>query len=166
MLTLRSGPFLWALVVLSLIAVMFSAWQPINRELQRTAFEVASGRMIERANFYKQEWLLRGKPQRSQIDGEWIEFSPHGWLYPRLGAKTEHGKGDNGALHAEISGEVDCSALLALLYPDVRILNQPPRVTGTTLSNGYDCVFDYHGYNTIEIRLQNNKFSAHIQPEP
>ncbi|QXO17112.1 MULTISPECIES: MSHA biogenesis protein MshF [Vibrio] len=150
MLTQRSGLILWALVVLSLIAVMFSAWQPINRELQRTAFEVASGRMIERANFYKQEWLLRGQPQRSEIDGEWMTFSPHGWLYPRLDGE----------------GAVDCNTLLAQLYPQVTILNQPPRVTGTTLSNGYECVFEYHNDNTIEIRLQNNRFSAKIRPQP
>lgn len=139
----------WILVILSLLAVLLTVWQSLSREIQRTAFEVANGRIIERANVYKQEWLLRGKPQRSEIDGDWIEFSPHGWPYPHL--------------NDQLDNAVDCPALLAWLYPDVRIVNQPPVVTGTTLSNGYDCVFEYPGGNTLQIQLKNNRFSSQIQ---
>lgn len=149
----RSRLVIWLLVVFSLVAVLFAAWQPVLRELQRTTFEVANRRIIERANFYKREWLLRGKPQRSEVNGRWIHFSAHGWVYPRRSeAQQEH--------------EVDCQALLMTLYPERRIVNQVPTISGTMLTDGYHCVFEYQGYNTIQIELDNQRFSSRVEAVP
>lgn len=81
----RSRLILWALVVCSLIAALLMAWQPVNRELENTALALANKRIIERANTYKQEWLLRGRPESLEFDGKVLTFSASGWVFPREG---------------------------------------------------------------------------------
>ncbi|WP_254413570.1 MSHA biogenesis protein MshF [Vibrio furnissii] len=142
----RSRLILWALVVLSLIAVLLMAWQPINRELDATAMTVANQRIIERANVYKQEWLLRGSPDEMAFDGQRLTFSPTGWVFPR--------QDDN----------IDCGRLLQWLYPDEKILNIAPIIHGENLSDGYMCYFDFYAHRSIKIILQNNRFTSSVIP--
>ncbi|EPZ5904082.1 MSHA biogenesis protein MshF [Vibrio fluvialis] len=114
----RSRLILWALVVCSLIAALLMAWQPVNRELENTALALANKRIIERANTYKQEWLLRGRPESLEFDGKVLTFSASGWVFPREG------------------GKVDCSMLLNWLYPDEKILNSLPDIHGENVGAG------------------------------
>ncbi|MEF1172233.1 MSHA biogenesis protein MshF, partial [Vibrio sinaloensis] len=49
----------WLLVVMVLTASFMSAFQKVEIEANDSAFLVASKRIIERASFYKQKWLLQ-----------------------------------------------------------------------------------------------------------
>ncbi|ELG2044813.1 MSHA biogenesis protein MshF [Vibrio fluvialis] len=138
----RSRLILWALVVCSLIAALLMTWQPVNRELENTSLVLANKRIIERANTYKQEWLLRGRPASLEFDGKVLTFSASGWVFPREGEK------------------VDCSMLLNWLYPDEKILNSLPDIHGENVGAGYICYFDFYDHQTIKIILKNNRFSS------
>lgn len=140
----RSRLMVWALVVCSLIAALLMSWPSINRELDMTAMEVANKRIIERANLYKQEWLLRGSPEHMEFAGQSLTFSASGWVFPR---------------QAE---NVDCARLLKWLYPDEKILNTAPVIRSVNVSGGYICYFEFYERYSIKIILENNRFSSSV----
>ena len=70
----RARLSIWSLLILLIILSFMSAWKAVEKQASDTALVVASKRMIERANFYKQEWLLNGKAPQLIIDGLPLRF--------------------------------------------------------------------------------------------
>ncbi|TXZ08910.1 MSHA biogenesis protein MshF [Vibrio mimicus] len=140
----RSRLMLWALLVLILLSALFSMWNGMSRNTLKTAFEVATLSMTERANLYKQQWFLQGQPPSVHIEGKTIALSPSGWVFP---------KRDQG---------VDCEKLLTLLYPDLKVLDLLPTIDGENSTNGYQCRYQYGQRAVIWVELKGRHFAVNI----
>ena len=63
-----------------------------------------------------------------------------------------------GVLH-----EVDCDYWLAVLYPKKRVLEQRSPVLNEIRSiNGYHCNYNYGEGRSIDIKLENERFSVSV----
>ena len=54
----RSRFVIWSVVILSIITGLLTAWRSVEIEATNTALLVASKRILDRANLYKQQYLL------------------------------------------------------------------------------------------------------------
>lgn len=61
----RSRFAVWSVVILFLIVGLLSAWETVEEEAANTALIVASKRIVEQANLYKQQYLLKGNKQKT-----------------------------------------------------------------------------------------------------
>lgn len=109
----RTRFVLWLVLVMVLLTAMFSVWRSMFSDTLDTALEMTRLQLIDRANAYKQEWVLQGRPAHLQIEQAEIPMQ-HGWVFPKL---------DQG---------VDCEKVLFLLYPDRKVLDWLPRVTASS----------------------------------
>ena len=142
----RSRLVIWLLVVLVLMMSFLLAWQNVEREANDTAFLVASKRVLERANYYKQQWLLSGQQAQVEIDGEMVHFSPSGWVLPE---SRDHND--------------DCSQWLEMLYPDEEILGDTPiKVESDFINSEYQCRYIYKQDRFMSIGLIDNKFIVKV----
>lgn len=131
------------LVVVGLLLFsLLLAWKPIREELELSALMVANRQIIERANEYKQQWILQGKPQQWVWQEQHITFSESGWVLPD---QTEEGR---------------CPQLIEWLYPERKVLNRQLDVVEKKMAGGYDCQLSYNQQKTIKIILQENRFSS------
>ncbi|HCJ6892268.1 TPA: MSHA biogenesis protein MshF [Vibrio cholerae] len=130
----------WLLLVLVLIGALFSVWRSMSRETMQTAIEVTKQRMAERANIYKQEWVLQGRPEQLRFEQDRV-FMQNGWVFPKL---------DQG---------VDCEKVLFLLYPDRKVLDWLPRVTAIQRANGYQCRYQYGDRVQLDVELKDRYFA-------
>ncbi|ENM5742315.1 MULTISPECIES: hypothetical protein [Vibrio] len=134
----------WVLLVLVLISALFSVWRSMSRETMQTAIEVTKQRMAERANTYKQEWVLQGRPEQLRFEQDRV-FMQNGWVFPKV---------DQG---------VDCEKVLVLLYPDRKVLDWLPKVTSINLANGYRCDYQYSEIAQIEVELKDRFFAVNVR---
>ncbi|MDE1515807.1 MULTISPECIES: MSHA biogenesis protein MshF [Vibrio] len=141
---LRARLVVWWLLLLILLTALLAAWRAVWVDTAQTAIDITRLRMIERANLYKQQWLLQGRPNRLPIEQDQIVIQ-HGWVFP----KREQ--------------TVDCEAVLSLLYPQRTLLNQWPRVTGIDLADGYRCHYQYGEREYIEVELNGRHFAVDIK---
>ncbi|RTZ14313.1 MSHA biogenesis protein MshF [Vibrio aquaticus] len=142
----RSRLVIWLLVVIVLVMSFLITWQNVEREANDTAFLVASKRVIERANYYKQQWLLSGQQAQVELDGEIVHFSPSGWVLP-----------------ASREQEYDCSAWLEMLYPDEEILGDTPiEIESDFINSEYQCHYLYKQDRFMSIGLIDNKFFVKV----
>lgn len=51
---------LWFVLVVVLLTAMFSVWRSMFSDTLHTALEMTRLQLIDRANTYKQEWVLQG----------------------------------------------------------------------------------------------------------
>jgi len=136
----------WLVVIVILIFSFGSAWKKVESEADDSAFLVASKRIIERASFYKQQWLLDKQPSTLNIDARLLRLSKNGWLLP-----------------LDQDNQVNCQFWLSVLYPEYRILDRKP-IKNTNLSEGYyyHCDYNYGDSRHLVIELNNKQFSAKI----
>lgn len=135
---------MWFLVIGILLIGLLQAWPPIQAALERTALELANREIIERANDYKQLWLLENQPSDLQWQGQRLTFSVTGWVLP-----------------TQVDGK-RCTQLLNWLYPKQHILQKKLQVEEQPIPQGYQCELYYTQAQFIKITLQNNSFSSTI----
>ena len=78
----RSRFVIWLLVIVILLLSFIIAWQRVEEEARDSAYLVASKRIIDRASYYKEQWLLAKQPNRLTIESRQLQFSDNGWLMP------------------------------------------------------------------------------------
>ncbi|MDC5847640.1 MSHA biogenesis protein MshF [Vibrio europaeus] len=140
----RSRFAIWLLVIVCLIMSFTLVWQSVVKEANQSAFLLASQRIVERASYYKQQWLLSGQQNEITIEGRTLNYTSMGWIKP-LGDR----------LH------VDCLLWLDTLYPQHEVLgNKPVAVENKTTANNYHCDYLYSDDRLISITLMDNRFIA------
>lgn len=133
---------LWLMVVLLLMSQLL-LWQNLEPEAEQAAFAVVSKRMLERANAYKEYWLLNGYPSQAMLKGKKVRFSDAGWVQPP-------GPDRDG-----------CAQWFTLLHPEQRVFNQNyQKVERIELSFGYQCRYLFDKGRQIDLRLEHNRLSV------
>ena len=142
----RSRLVLWLVVICVLLLSLLTAVEKLQSDMDETAFQLASKRMLERAGFYKQQWMLKGQPNQLEIEGLKIIFSPNGWLLPKNNNKTS-----------------SCQSWFKLLYPEQRVLDEIPQQIIERFDTGYyDCKYVFAQGRQIRVQLVEDKFSIGI----
>ena len=136
----RSRFVIWSVVILSIITGLLAAWRTVETEATNTALIVASKRILDRANLYKQQYLLNGRQQFNDA-GEPLGYSRTGWLLPIE------------------QGNVSCDYWLEQLYPDGRVLGlDSPKIENLSDQFEYHCRYQYTEKHQIEILLKGERF--------
>ncbi|AEH34313.1 MSHA biogenesis protein MshF [Vibrio anguillarum] len=143
----RSQFVIWGLIVFVLLMALLSAWQSIEKEANQTALAVASSKIVESANFYKQDWLLKGRPSTLIANGRLLNMSATGWVLPL----------------AENESSIDCRYWLSLLYPDEQLLESKViSIESAHQVNQYQCRYVYSQKQVITIELLRDKFTVSV----
>jgi len=138
----RSRFVIWTVVILFLIIGLLSAWESVEEDATNTALIVASKRILEQANRFKQHYLLKGAEQQSDSEPP-KSYSSTGWVMPILGSK------------------VDCHYWLDQLYPPKSILGlNSPRVEDQSDNIQFHCAYHYGDKYQIDILLKRERFSV------
>lgn len=138
----RSRTAIWAVVILVLIFAFMGAWRSVEEEATNTAVVVASKRILERANYYKQQRLLNGSAGIDEF-GQPFSYSKSGWLLPLSHAKR------------------DCSFWLSYLYPERRVLGiGQPEVIDMSDKDGIYCRYQYTEKYQIDVLFSQGRFSV------
>ena len=66
----RSRLVLWLLAIIILMMSFVLVMEKLGKDVDDAAFLLASKRIIERATFYKQQWMLQGQHERLAIAHE------------------------------------------------------------------------------------------------
>ncbi|MFW7524589.1 MSHA biogenesis protein MshF [Vibrio ostreicida] len=142
----RSRVVVWALIVIVLVLNFVFMLESVEQNIDETAYLLASKRIIDRASFYKQKWLINEQQHTLTVEGKKIRFSASGWPLPVMsGNKT------------------DCEYWLSLLYPEKRILDSlPASIEENTGFGDYRCVYTYDSNKSIHIQLVDHRFSVSI----
>nr|WP_282437184.1 MSHA biogenesis protein MshF [Vibrio amylolyticus] len=134
------------MIVIVLVLGFMLAWQKVDEEASDTALLVTSKRIIERASYYKQEWLLRKQPPKLLIDDTILTMSQSGWVMP-----------------IDQSGKENCSFWLDVLHPDNRDLTlYQDHLEGDENSMKYQCRYIYASNQVIVIQLVNDRFTVSV----
>ncbi|OXX29183.1 MSHA biogenesis protein MshF [Vibrio sp. V08_P9A1T1] len=143
----RSQFVIWGLIVFVLLMALLSAWQSIEKEANQTALAMASSKIVESANFYKQDWLLKGRPSTLIANGRLLNMSATGWVLPL----------------AENESSIDCRYWLSLLYPDEQLLESKViSIESAHQVNQYQCRYVYSQKQVITIELLRDKFTVSV----
>ncbi|MBF4435352.1 MSHA biogenesis protein MshF [Vibrio anguillarum] len=143
----RSQFVIWGLIVFVLLMALLSAWQSIEKEANQTALAMASSKIVESANFYKQDWLLKGRPSTLIANGRLLNMSATGWVLPL----------------AENESSIDCRYWLSLLYPDEQLLESKViSIESVHQANQYQCRYVYSQKQVITIELLRDKFTVSV----
>ncbi|MGI9889514.1 MSHA biogenesis protein MshF [Vibrio chagasii] len=138
----RSRFVIWTVVILFLIIGLLSAWESVEEDATNTALIVASKRILEQANLFKQQYLLKGAEQDSDSEHS-KDYSRTGWVMPTQGS------------------EVDCNYWLDQLYPPKSILGlNSPRVEDQSDNIQFHCIYHYGEKYQIDILLKGERFSV------
>ncbi|WP_261882503.1 MSHA biogenesis protein MshF [Vibrio pelagius] len=136
----RSRFVIWSVVILSIITGLLSAWRSVETEATHTVLVVVSKRILDRANLYKQQYLLNGHQERNSL-GEPLRYSRTGWLLPID------------------QSDVSCDYWLEQLYPDRRVLGlKSPKIENLSDQFEYHCRYKYTEKYQIEILLKGERF--------
>lgn len=143
----RSQFVIWGLIVFVLLMALLSAWQSIEKEANQTALAMTSSKIVESANFYKQDWLLKGRPSTLIANGRLLNMSATGWVLPL----------------AENESSIDCRYWLSLLYPDEQLLESKViSIESAHQANQYQCRYVYSQKQVITIELLRDKFTVSV----
>ncbi|MCG9680721.1 MSHA biogenesis protein MshF [Vibrio sp. Isolate24] len=142
----RSRFVVWLLVIIILILSFVLIIEKLEEDVDDAAFLLASKRMIERASFYKQQWMLNGQREHLVVDTENLLFSKHGWVIPnREQTRTA------------------CESWFSLLYPEQRVLGvAPSKVVERSELNNYRCEYIFNYGKSIHIQLVDNNFTVSV----
>lgn len=110
-----------------------------------TAYAVAAKRMLNKANYYKENWLIQKRPETMLIEGQQIQFNSEGWPLPI--------KND----------VVDCEYWLLLLNESKDVFGQTfTSIKSNNIENGYICSYFYKEHSAIILKLIDKKLSVSI----
>ncbi len=147
----RTRLVIWLLLVVILLMTLMTLWRPIEQRASDTALLVASKRILDRANYYKQEWLLKKQPKRLSLQGkrsqeQVVDFSESGW-----------------PVVIDDQANIDCVAWLNLLYPEERILEYVPvQINNVSKNDYYLCEYSYTQNVILVMSLKHNRFSVSV----
>ncbi|MGF1698171.1 MSHA biogenesis protein MshF [Vibrio lamellibrachiae] len=142
----RSQFVIWFLIIVILIMGFMLAWQKVDEEASDTGLLVASKRIVERASYYKQEWLLNQQPPKLLIDGTTLTMSKAGWVMP-----------------IDQNQQASCSFWLQVLYPDNRDLElAQDRLESDDDNLKYQCRYIYSSNQVIVIQIVNDRFTVSV----
>lgn len=132
----------WLLLVLVLISSLIWAWRNLLPKANQSAFLLASQTMVERANYYKQQWLLSQKPTQLTIEGIQLNYTDNGWVKP-----------------VDVNQQTNCRVWLDILYPQSEVLGlNPIAIKNQTIQTAYRCDYFYQYNQLISISLIDGKF--------
>jgi len=138
----RSRFVIWTVVILFLVIGLLSAWETVEEEATNTAFIVASKRILEQANLFKQQYLLKGTKRENDSESSKV-YSRTGWIMPIQGS------------------ERDCNYWLDQLYPQGSILGlSSPSVEDKSDNIHFHCSYHYSDKYQIDILLERERFSV------
>ncbi|MGB1320370.1 MAG: MSHA biogenesis protein MshF [Vibrio gallaecicus] len=137
----RARFVIWFSLIVILLMTLMSAWQSVEEDATNTAVIVASKRMLERANLFKQQYLLYGKKNIAETSDE-IHYSNTGWLLPI----------------AEDSRS--CDFWLSQLYPKKQILGVgSPIIEDMSDQTQFHCRYHYTNKYQIDVQLNQERFN-------
>lgn len=135
----------WLLLVSVLILSVIYAGQKLQLRTIDTAYAVAAKRMLDKANYYKENWVIRKEPESMVIEGKNVQFSPEGWPLP---IKED---------------QLDCRYWLLLLNESEEVFGYSiDNIKSHHLDNGYICSYSYIEQDAIILKLINKKLSVSI----
>lgn len=138
----RSRFVIWTVVILFLVIGLLSAWETVEEETTNTALIVASKRMLEQANLFKQQYLLKGTKRENDSESSKV-YSRTGWIMPIQGS------------------ERDCNYWLDQLYPQGSILGlSSPSMEDKSDNIHFHCRYHYSDKYQIDILLEKERFSV------
>ena len=142
----RSRWVVWLMVFVALLLAFMVAWKKVDQEASDTALLVASKRMLDRANYYKQQWLLSDQPRSLIIAGRPLHFSQSGWVIPQ-----------------KIANKTDCNYWLDVLYEERKVLESfPEEIIDNSYGLDFECQYLYSREHAIYVELNHNKFSVSV----
>lgn len=132
----------WVLVFVLLMMTLLFSLRRVEPEASKTAYIVAAKLILENANTYKQNWLVKNQPDHLFVDGQQLRFSKNGWLIP------------------DSEDDTGCDHWLQLLYPEKQVFGDKLLKSKFRLiDEGYICRYNYSN-NVIVIKLLSGKFSV------
>ncbi|MCL9780529.1 hypothetical protein M9194_03655 [Vibrio sp. S4M6] len=135
---------LWLFIVMILIASFFSYWQSIDSQINATSVVIAKKLIIDRASFYRQEWLLKSKPTSILVNGEVLHFSQHGWLLP-----------------ISDDGSSNCMIWIELLSPEsVSEKGSAVKLSESDFDDQYFCQYQSLNNESVTIQLRGESFEV------
>ncbi|MBO7911443.1 MSHA biogenesis protein MshF [Vibrio splendidus] len=138
----RSRFVIWSVVILFLIVGVLSAFKTVEEEATNTALIVASKRILEQANLFKQQYLLSSAEQNNSSEHP-KSYSRTGWIMPTQG------------------DERDCHYWLEELYPQESILGlSSPSIEDKSDNIQFHCRYHYSDKYQIDILLEKERFSV------
>lgn len=138
----RSRFVIWTVVILFLVIGLLSAWETVEEEASNAAFIVASKRILDQANLFKQQYLLKGIKRENDSESLKV-YSRTGWVMPIQGS------------------ERDCNYWLDQLYPQGSILGlSSPSVEDKSDNIHFHCSYHYSDKYQIDILLERERFSV------
>lgn len=142
----RSKLITWLLVVIVLILSLLLTWRNVEVKVNDSAFLLATQRVVERASYFKQQWLLAKRKTPLEIDGKVLNYTNSGWVKP-----------------SDRDNQQSCDFWLDVLYPEKEILGKKPtRMTDESEGANYSCSYFYQRNRVVTISLIGNKFSAKV----
>ncbi|CAH0541578.1 hypothetical protein [Vibrio marisflavi] len=136
---------LWLLVVSAVVAGFLSFWQNIDGRVGNTSLVIAKKLISDRANYYRQQWMLQGQPSSYAYEGKTLYFHRSGWILPLRSRDMP-----------------DCSVWLQQLYPEAFGKEQMAlEVSDSRFDEQYWCKYRWlQGGEDIHILLTNEKFEV------
>lgn len=136
---------IWLLLVTILTFSVLYSWQKIQVTTVETAYAVAAKRMLNKANFYKENWLIQKRPELMVIEDQPIQFNSHGWPLPLK------------------NNVVDCEYWLWLLNENNDVFgHELTSVTMKNIENNYICRYSYNEGSGIILKLKDGNLSVSV----
>ncbi|WP_139685679.1 MSHA biogenesis protein MshF [Vibrio tasmaniensis] len=140
----RSRFVIWVAVILFLVMGLLSVWKTVEEEATNTALIVASKRILEQANLFKQQYLLSGVEQKNDAKQP-KTYSRTGWVMPIQDSAR------------------NCGYWLEQLYPKGRILGlSSPNIEDKSDNIHFHCRYHYSDKYQIDILLKKERFSVKV----
>ncbi|CCN49040.1 putative MSHA biogenesis protein MshF [Vibrio nigripulchritudo MADA3029] len=132
----------WAALVFILLGILVVNWQKIDDEAASTTFLMIEDNITERANAYRQQWVIKKQPKVIEYQGQQIQLDHNGWVLP---------------LHGNT---VDCSWWLETLYPSVdsTYLGRP-KATMVSGAPSYHCRYEFSSDLVLDLVLNEKNLS-------
>ncbi|NVD07585.1 MSHA biogenesis protein MshF [Vibrio sp. JPW-9-11-11] len=135
---------IWLLVLITLLMSFILMWQRIEQQANRSALQLVSQRITERASFYKQQWLLAKQPRQLELGQLRLNYTNMGWVKP-----------------INTLQQPDCQYWLEVLYPEQEIMGTvPTKIVNESIAGSYRCLYLYSEDRFVAISLIKNDFSA------
>ncbi|RJX70682.1 MSHA biogenesis protein MshF [Vibrio sinensis] len=136
----------WFLVVMVLVLSCLLVAKGIEKDANQTALLLASNSIVERANYYKQQWLLHNNPDELKLQGNRVKYSKNGWVVPNL-------SGD----------QVDCQRWFTILYPQQHVYGDlPSRIVDNSYGSTFKCEYLFSPNMHLTIGLKDKKFEVGV----
>lgn len=157
----RTRLVIWLLLVVILLMTLMTLWRPVEQRASDTALVVASKRILDRANYYKQEWLLKKQPKRLYLQGKSLQEQT---LQEKESQEQVVAFSESGwPITIDDQANIDCVAWLKLLYPEERILEYVPvQINNVSKSDYYLCEYSYTQSVILLMSLKHNRFSVSV----